>query len=44
MRTIAFLESIPDEITCARQPEPNNVPVVMFSQVDNIEGLRRAVT
>lgn len=43
MRTIAFLETIPDEIICVRQPEPNNMPIVMFSQVDNIESLNRAV-
>lgn len=43
MRTIAFLETIPDEIVCSRQPEPNNIPVVMLSQVDNVDGLNRAV-
>lgn len=44
MRTIAFLENFPDEIVCVRQPEPNNVPIVMLSQVDNDNGLARAVT
>lgn len=44
MRTIPFLETIPDEIACVRQPEPNNVPIVMLSQVDNADGLARAVT
>jgi PAX-interacting protein 1 len=44
LRTIPFLETFPEEISCVRQPEPNNVPVVMFSQVDNVEGLNRAVT
>jgi hypothetical protein len=44
MRTIPFLETISDEINCIRQPEPNNIPVVMFSQIDNADGLTRAVT
>jgi len=44
MRTIPYLEVIPDEISCVRQPEPNNVPIVMLSQVDNVDGLTRAVT
>lgn len=43
MRTIAYLETIPDEISCIRQPEANNVPVVMLSSVDNVDGLNRAV-
>lgn len=43
MRTIPYLETFPDEVVCVRQPEPNNVPVVMFSQVDNMDGLNRAV-
>lgn len=43
MRTIPLLELIPDEIFCIRQPDLNDVPIVMFSHVDNIEGLSRAV-
>lgn len=44
IRTIPFLETISDEINCIRQPEPNNIPIVMFSQIDNSDGLIRAVT
>jgi hypothetical protein len=43
MRTIPFLESITDEIMCVRQPDANQIPIVMFSNVDNVEGLTRAV-
>lgn len=43
MRTIPLLEVIPDEIYCIRQPDSNEIPIVMFSHVDNIEGLTRAV-
>lgn len=41
MRTIPMLESIPDEIVCIRAPD--EIPIVMFSHVDNLEGLSRAV-
>lgn len=43
MRTIPLLETIPDEIMCLRQPDANEIPIIMFSNVDNIEGLTRAV-
>jgi hypothetical protein len=44
MRTIPFLESLPNEIACMRPAEMNLSPVVvMFSHVDNIDGLMRAV-
>lgn len=43
MRTIPLLESIPDEIMCMRRPEGNEIPVVMFSHIDNVDGLTRAV-
>jgi hypothetical protein len=42
MRTIPFLESFSEEIVCIRQPDANNIPVIMFSQVDNFDGLNRA--
>lgn len=44
MRTHPPLEEIPDEIICNEFLEPDKVPRIMFSQVDNIEGLKRAVT
>lgn len=44
MRTSPPLEEIPEEITCNQLPDPEKIPRVMFSQVDNIEGLTRAVT
>ena len=43
MRTIPLLEVIPDEIHCIRHPNLNEIPIVMFSHVDNIDGLTRAV-
>ncbi|KAJ6636356.1 PAX-interacting protein 1, partial [Pseudolycoriella hygida] len=43
-RTIPPLEEIPDEIQCNWKPDADKVPKVVFSQVDNIEGLKRAVT
>lgn len=43
MRTIPLLETIPDEIMCIRRPENHEIPTVMFSHVDNQEGLTRAV-
>lgn len=43
MRTIPLLETIPDEIICLRAPDFHEIPIVMFSHVDNIEGLSRAV-
>ncbi|CRK86347.1 CLUMA_CG000101, isoform A [Clunio marinus] len=44
LRTIPFLETIPEEINCIKQPEPNNIPIVMLSQVDDEDGLTRAIT
>lgn len=43
-RTLPPLEAIPDEIICTKQPEPEKIPKVIFSNVDNVEGLTRAVT
>lgn len=42
-RTFPPLEEIPDEITCNDKPEPEKAPRIVFSQVDNIDGLTRAV-
>lgn len=36
------LEILPDEIVCNEKPE--KVPRILFSQVDNLEGLKNAVT
>lgn len=45
MRTLPPLETLPDEVVCVRPLENDGVvPVVMFSQVDNLDGLARAVT
>lgn len=44
IRTYPHLELIPDEINCIQLPDPDKVPRVMFSQIDNIDGLQRAVT
>lgn len=38
------LETIPDEIICIEGPSNGIVPYILFSQVDNLEGLKRAVT
>lgn len=43
-RTYPHLEVIPDEIQCNQLPVPDKVPRIMFSQIDNIEGLQRCVT
>lgn len=43
-RTVPPLEDIPNEIVCTKQPEPDQIPNVIFTCVDNIEGLTRAVT
>ncbi|KAL1400707.1 hypothetical protein pipiens_007212 [Culex pipiens pipiens] len=42
-RTLPPLEAIPGEIVCQRQPDADSVPHVLFSQIDNTEGLMRAV-
>lgn len=44
MRTLPSLETLPDEVVCVRQLETDAIPIVMFSQVDNLEGLARTVT
>ena len=44
MRTIPPLETLPDEVVCVRPLDTDVVPVVMFSQVDNLDGLARTVT
>lgn len=36
------LEILPDEIVCNEKPE--QVPRILFSQVDNLDGLKNAVT
>lgn len=38
------LEVIPDEISCKQLPEPDQVPRILFSQIDNVDGLTKAVT
>lgn len=43
MRTIPLLESIPNEIVCIRRPENYQMPIVMLSHIDNVDGLTRAV-
>lgn len=43
MRTIPPLEEIPDEILCTEPLEADKAPKIIFSQVDNIEGLTKAV-
>lgn len=43
VRTIPPLEEIPDEIMCNETPEADKAPKIIFSQVDNIEGLTKAV-
>lgn len=43
-RTLPPMEPIPAEIVCQRQPAPDAIPHVLFSQVDNSEGLAHAVT
>ncbi|XP_059608090.1 PAX-interacting protein 1 [Phlebotomus argentipes] len=44
IRTLPPLEPIPDEIVCTKTPEGDEVPKILFSQVDNLDGLTRAVT
>lgn len=44
MRTLPPLETLPDEVVCVRQLDNDAVPVVMFSQVDYLDGLARTVT
>lgn len=41
MRKYEPLEVIPDEIVCNEKPE--QVPRIIFSQVDNLDGLKKAV-
>lgn len=43
VRTHPPLEPIPDEIICTQLPESDQVPKIIFSQVDNLSGLQRAV-
>uniref|UniRef100_A0A182JVI3 PAX-interacting protein 1 n=1 Tax=Anopheles christyi TaxID=43041 RepID=A0A182JVI3_9DIPT len=43
-RTLPPMEAIPQEIVCQRQPAPDAIPHVLFSQVDNSDGLKHAVT
>lgn len=38
------LEEIPTEIVCNEKPDAENAPRIIFSQVDNLDGLTRAVT
>lgn len=44
VRTHPPLELIPDEIICNQLPDPDKVPRIIFSQIDNMDGLNRAVT
>lgn len=44
IRTASPLEEIPEEIVCNEKPDPDRMPRIAFSQIDNIEGLTRAVT
>jgi hypothetical protein len=43
VRTREPLEPIPNEIVCTKQPEPDKVPCILFSSIDNVDGLNRAV-
>lgn len=43
LRTLPPLEPIPAEIICQRQPDADSIPNILFSQIDNTEGLTRAV-
>lgn len=43
-RTVPPLEEIPESIVCNELPRSDCIPKVSFSQVDNKEGLHRAVT
>lgn len=43
-RTLPPLENIPSDITCTQPLDPEKgQPVVLFSQVDNLVGLSKAV-
>lgn len=39
----APLEDITDEIVCNELPEQDKVPKIMFTQVENIDGLTKIV-
>ena len=43
MRTLPPMETIPNEVICNQMPDPENAPVIMLSQVDNNNGLNRAI-
>lgn len=43
VRTLPPLEGIPDEIVCTNLPEADKVPRILLSQIDNTEGLKRAI-
>ena len=44
LRTLPPMEQIPEEILCKKLPEiDSEVPHILFSQIDNIEGLTKAV-
>ncbi|KFB37609.1 AGAP001710-PA-like protein [Anopheles sinensis] len=42
-RTMPPMETIPAEIVCQRQPASDAIPCILFSQIDNTEGLTRAI-
>lgn len=43
IRTLPPLEGIPDEIVCTNLPDADKVPRILLSQIDNTEGLKRAI-
>lgn len=43
IRTYPPLEVIPEEIICNQLPEPDQAPRILFSQIDNVDGLTKAV-
>lgn len=42
-RLSPFYEQVPEQITCTKHPDPDKIPKVQFSGVENIEGLTRAI-
>lgn len=43
VRSLPPLEGIPEEIVCTNLPDADKVPRILLSQIDNTEGLKRAI-
>lgn len=43
IRTLPPLEAIPDEIVCTNPPDADKIPRILLSQIDNSDGLKRAI-